>query len=124
MVKEFYGKYTFPFKWDTVVSCFWVKYPNPFSKHVLSEDVFSRFMTDSDVIITRKVLVKERTFHIPKWAEKFVSMKNVYVVEESHCDRRNKSLTSYTKNICGTSLMVGELGFVLSFLRMLLMFCI
>ena len=110
MVKEFYGTYAFPFTWDQVVSCFWVKYPNPFSKHVLSEDVFCRFLTEKNVLITRKLLVKERTFHVPKWAEKFITMKNVYVVEESHCDPENKILTSYTKNFSSNSFMVSAGG--------------
>jgi len=105
MVKEFNGTYKFPFNWNLVVSCFWVKYPNPFSKHVLSEDVFSRFITDKNVLITRKLLVKERTFHIPKWAEKFVHVSNVYVVEESHIDPAKGTLTSYTKNFSSNSLM-------------------
>lgn len=105
MVKEFNGNYKFPYKWDIVSSCFWVKYPNPFSKHVLSEDVLSRKITDSNVLVTKKLLVKERTFPIPKWAEKFVTFKNVFVLEESHCDRDNKTLTSFTRNISSTKLM-------------------
>lgn len=105
MVKEFYGNYTFPYRWDTVSSCFWVKYPNPFSKHVLSEDVFDRFVTKSNVLVTKKLLVKERTFHVPKWVEKAVTFNDVFVLEESHCDRENKTLTSYTKNISSTKLM-------------------
>lgn len=105
MVLEYTSNYTFPYKWDVVASCFWVKYPNPFSKHVHSEDVYSRVLTDSNVMVTKKLLVKERTFPIPKWAEKFVSIKKVFVVEESHCDRDNHTLTSYTKNMSLTSFM-------------------
>jgi hypothetical protein len=63
-------------------------------------------LTDDNVLITKKLLVKERTFHMPKWAEKFVTIKRVYVIEESFCDLKNNTLTSYTRNFSSTSLMV------------------
>lgn len=108
MVKEFSGSYIFPYKWDTVSACFWVKYPNPFSNHVLSEDVFSRFISDKGVLVTKKLLVKKSNLHIPKWGEKFITIKNGYVVEETHVDPINQVLTSYTKNISLTSLIVSS----------------
>ena len=106
MVKEFSGSYTFPYKWDIVSACFWVKYPNPFSNHVLTEDVYCRFVTEKGVLITKKLLQKKSNLHIPKWGEKFINIKNGYVVEESHCDPKAQILTSYTKNISLTSLLV------------------
>lgn len=106
MVKEYFGTYTFPFKWDIVASGFWVKYPNPFSQHVISEDVVSRYLSDNNVLVTRKLLVKERNFHIPKWAEKYVTFKHVYVMEEAYCDPNTKTLTTYTRNFSSNSLMV------------------
>ena len=106
MVKEFFGTYSFPFKWETVAAGFWVKYPNPFSKHVLSEDVISRHINENQVLVTKRLLVKERNFHLPKWAYKFISVRDVYVIEESHCDPRTKTLTTYTRNFSLTSMMV------------------
>lgn len=106
MVKEYFGTYTFPFNWDIVVSGFWVKYPNPFSKHVISEDVISRTMTDKNVLVTKRLLVKERNFPIPKWAERYVTFKNVYVIEESYCDVESKTFMSFTRNFSSNSLMV------------------
>lgn len=105
MVKEYSGKYQFPFKWEIVAAGFWVKYPNPFSKHVISEDVISRHITEDNILITKRLLVKERLFHLPKWADSFVTLKHVYVVEESHCDPVRKTLTSYTRNFSLTSYM-------------------
>lgn len=106
MVKEFFVSYTFPFRWEVVASGFWVKYPNPFSKHVISEDVISRYITDTNVLITKRLLIKERNFHVPKWASSLVHFNNhVYVIEESHCDPNTKTLTTITKNSSMTSLM-------------------
>jgi hypothetical protein len=106
MVKEYFGTYTFPYKWETVATGFWVKYPNPFSSHVLSEDVISRHLTENNILITKRLLVKERNFNMPKWTERFGSYKHVYVVEETHCDPIQKTLTTYTRNFSLTSLMV------------------
>ncbi|CAF0703902.1 unnamed protein product [Brachionus calyciflorus] len=105
MVKEYFGTFTFPFNWDIVVSGFWVKYPNPFSKHVISEDVISRTLTENNVLVSKRLLVKERNFHIPKWAEKYVTFKNVYVIEETYCDANKKTFTSFTRNFSSNSLM-------------------
>lgn len=89
-----------------VVAGFWMKYPNPFSKHVISEDVISRYLTEDNVLVTRKLIVKERNFHIPKWAERFVTFKHVYVIEETYCDPNKKTFTSTTRNFSSTSFMV------------------
>lgn len=106
MVKEYFGTYTFPFNWEFVVSGFWVKYPNPYSKHVVSEDVLSRSINENNVLVTKRLLVKERNFHIPKWADKYVTFKNVFVIEESYCDVNKKTFTSFTRNFSSNSLMV------------------
>ena len=106
MVKEYFGTFTFPYRWELVVSGFWVKYPNPYSNHVLSEDVISRYVTDDDVLVTRRLLVKERNFHIPKWAERLINFKHVYVIEETRCDLKNNSFVSTTRNFSSNSMMV------------------
>lgn len=105
MVKEYFGTFTFPYRWELVVSGFWVKYPNPYSNHVLSEDVISRYVTDEDVLVTRRLLVKERNFHIPKWAERLINFKHVYVIEETRCDLKNNSFVSTTRNFSSNSMM-------------------
>jgi hypothetical protein len=105
MVKEYSKTYTFPYKWEHVCAGFWVKYPNPFSKHVISEDVFHREIIDDNVLVSKRLLVKERMFHIPKWAETVVPQKQVYVVEEAHCDPNKQTLTTYTRNFTLTSMM-------------------
>lgn len=68
--------------------------------------MISRTITEENLLVTKKLIVKERTFQMPKWAEKYVNIKRVYVIEESICDPKNHTLTSYTKNFSATSLMV------------------
>jgi len=105
-MKEFSNTYTFPFSWEVVASGFWIKYPNPFSKHVLSEDVISRHINAERVLVTKRLLVKERNVPIPKWLDRLMHVpKNVYIIEETYCDPRTKTLTSYTRNFTFTSAM-------------------
>uniref|UniRef100_A0A672GX48 PRELI/MSF1 domain-containing protein n=1 Tax=Salarias fasciatus TaxID=181472 RepID=A0A672GX48_SALFA len=45
MVKYFCSSTDIRSAWDHVVSAFWQRYPNPFSTHVLTEDVVYREVT-------------------------------------------------------------------------------
>lgn len=86
------------FSWDQVVTAFWKRYPNPYSKHVISEDVVERKVV-GDKLLTKRLICK--TNSLPKWGERFVHGLNryVYVVEESILDLETKTLTTYTRNI-------------------------
>ncbi|XP_078344462.1 PRELI domain-containing protein 1, mitochondrial-like [Oculina patagonica] len=93
------------FNWDQVTNAFWKRYPNPFSRHVLSEDIISRSLVGNK-LVTKKLTTK--TNSLPRWAERFVSSKVACVVEESVVDPEAKTLTTYTRNITFTRLMVVE----------------
>uniref|UniRef100_A0A1B6E3G8 PRELI/MSF1 domain-containing protein n=1 Tax=Clastoptera arizonana TaxID=38151 RepID=A0A1B6E3G8_9HEMI len=102
MVKYLEIKTVFQFDWNQVVQAFWKRYPNPESKHVLSEDTFYREVKDNK-LFSKRILTK--TNRPPKWGEKFVSARIVKIVEESIVDPKEKVLTTYTRNIGYTSLM-------------------
>ncbi|VDM65774.1 unnamed protein product [Strongylus vulgaris] len=48
----------FPYSFDEVVSVFWDRYPNSFAKHIVSEDVLERTVTEN-TITTKKLIVKQ-----------------------------------------------------------------
>ncbi|KAJ8984712.1 hypothetical protein NQ317_004973 [Molorchus minor] len=96
MPKFFSDTVTFNYNWDQVAQAFWKRYPNPNSKHVLTEDVVQREIK-SGRLITKRILSK--TNSIPKWAEKFVTTKHVNIVEESIVDPKHKVLVTYTRNL-------------------------
>jgi len=97
MVRYYEGSHTFSYDWDQVARAYWCRYPNPFSKHVLSEDVVQRFVDSSGKLWSKRLLSK--TNRVPKWTERFISHRSVYVVEEAMVDPVNKILTTYTRNI-------------------------
>ncbi|XP_066149729.1 protein preli-like [Euwallacea fornicatus] len=86
----------FNYSWEQVVQGFWKRYPNPNSKHVISEDTILREVR-SGKLVTKRLLNK--TNNIPNWAKRFINTSYVYIVEESIVDAKNKILVTYTRNI-------------------------
>lgn len=109
MVKYFLGINVLKSSWDQVIAAFWQRYPNPYSKHVLSEDILYREVTSDNKLLTRKLLSK--TNRLPRWAERFFPANvthAVYVVEDSIVDPTNKTLTTFTWNINHATVMSVE----------------
>ncbi|XP_022202176.1 PRELI domain-containing protein 1, mitochondrial [Nilaparvata lugens] len=102
MVKYFESSTVFHFTWEQVAQGFWKRYPNPESQHVLSEDTVHREVRDNK-LISKRLLTK--TNRPPKWGEKFISARTVRIVEESIVDLKQKTLTTYTRNIGYASVM-------------------
>nr|CAI5859721.1 unnamed protein product [Callosobruchus analis] len=96
MPKFFSETTVFNYTWDQVAQAFWRRYPNPNSKHVLSEDTIERGV-ESGKLLSKRLLSK--TNSIPKWAERFMHTRHVYIIEESIVDPTNKVLVTYTRNL-------------------------
>uniref|UniRef100_A0A8C9EQG5 PRELI domain containing 1 n=1 Tax=Pavo cristatus TaxID=9049 RepID=A0A8C9EQG5_PAVCR len=70
--------------WDQVFAAFWQRYPNPYSKHVLTEDIVHREVTADHKLLSRRLLTK--TNRMPRWAERFFPANvahSVYILEDS-----------------------------------------
>uniref|UniRef100_A0A8C4ECF4 PRELI/MSF1 domain-containing protein n=1 Tax=Dicentrarchus labrax TaxID=13489 RepID=A0A8C4ECF4_DICLA len=109
MVKYFCNSADIRSTWDHVVSAFWQRYPNPFSTHVLTEDVVYREVTADHRLLSRRLLMK--TNRLPRWAERLFPSgmsRFVYIIEDSIVDPVNRSLTTYTWNLNHTTLMSVE----------------
>lgn len=64
---------------------------------MLTEDVVHRSVDKDGRLFTKKLLSK--TNSAPKWTERFLPSKYVYIVEESILDAKAKTLITYTRNI-------------------------
>ncbi|KAJ8281059.1 hypothetical protein GJAV_G00063040 [Gymnothorax javanicus] len=109
MGKYFVNEVDLKSTWDQVFTAFWKRYPNPFSTHVLTEDVVFREVTADHRLLTRRLLTK--TNRLPRWAEKVFPAnmaRSVYIVEDSIVDPKNKSMTTFTWNLNHTRLMTVE----------------
>uniref|UniRef100_A0A0K0EKR4 PRELI/MSF1 domain-containing protein n=2 Tax=Strongyloides stercoralis TaxID=6248 RepID=A0A0K0EKR4_STRER len=93
--------YIFKYSFDDVSFAFWNRYPNDFSKHIMSEDILERRIEGSK-IITKKLIVKRGSSFlkiIPSWLSSLNSIKIMPVIEESIYDRDSKTLKTYTRNV-------------------------
>ncbi|XP_057335097.1 PRELI domain-containing protein 1, mitochondrial [Microplitis mediator] len=102
MVKYYETSTIFQFNWSQVAQGFWKRYPNPHSSHVLSEDTVAREIKDGK-LYSKRLLTK--TNRVPKWGERFISKNVVKIVEETVVDPKEKTLTSYTRNLGYTKVM-------------------
>lgn len=102
MAKYYETSTIFNFNWEQVAQGFWQRYPNPHSQHVLTEDTLERTVRDGK-LYTKRLLSK--TNRVPKWAEHITSARSVKIVEESICDPKEKTLTTYTRNVAFTKVM-------------------
>jgi hypothetical protein len=105
-MKFYTGVSHIKYSWDQVATGFWQRYPNPYSSHVLTEDTISQSSRGSK-LFSKKLLTK--TNSMPRWGERFVpGPRYVCVLEESVVDPKTKTLTTYTRNIGYTSIMMVE----------------
>lgn len=74
-----------------------------FSNHVLTEDTIHRKVSAGRLISLRLL---SKTNPSPKWAERFITTRQVHIVEETVVDPTNKVLTTYTRNLGYTKVMV------------------
>jgi len=96
----------FKYSWDQVAIALWQRYPNPNSKHVLTEDVISRHV-EGNKLITKRLLTK--TNKIPKWGEKLIGgSKSIHLIEESVVDLDDSTFKTYTRNISLQNIMTIE----------------
>jgi len=99
-------EHTHHYPWDQVAQAVFLRYPNPFATHVLSEDTVHREIIDDSVLYTRRVLTK--TNKVPSWGERWIKglARRVPLVEESYVDSLGKTITLYTRSIGYSNFMV------------------
>lgn len=93
---------------------FWIFFIRNISQHVLSEDTIDRYVQDGK-LYSKRLLTK--TNHVPKWGERFYNAKSVKIIEESVCDPKTKTLTTYTRNIAFTKVMVSATWSAVQFIE-------
>ncbi|XP_048192606.1 PRELI domain-containing protein 1, mitochondrial-like [Perognathus longimembris pacificus] len=109
MVKYFLGQSVLRSSWDRVFTSFWQRYPNPYSKHVLREDLVHREVTPDRKL--RSWSLPTNTNRMPRWAERRFPANvahSVYILHDSIVDPQNQTMTAFTWNIHHARLMVVE----------------
>lgn len=99
MAHYYYTQHVHPYSWDQVAHAIFQRYPNPFARHVLSEDTVHRELIDGGTLYSRRFLTK--TNKVPSWGEKWLSglVRRVPMLEESYVDTRSQTITLYTRSV-------------------------
>ena len=105
-MKNYEGTNTFHYTWQQLAIAFWKRYPNKYSRHVLSEDVIDRRINQAGQLVTKRLFVK--TNSCPKWIERLMKTSKVHILEESFVDPFRQTLTTITRNLGMTNLMTVE----------------
>lgn len=105
-MKSYEGQHIFKYSWHQLASAFWNRYPNKYSRHVLSEDVLDRRVDTSGQLVTRRLFVK--TNSCPKWIERLMKTNKVHIIEDSIVDPIRHTLTTITRNLGMTNLLSVE----------------
>uniref|UniRef100_A0A8C2RCM5 PRELI/MSF1 domain-containing protein n=1 Tax=Capra hircus TaxID=9925 RepID=A0A8C2RCM5_CAPHI len=81
MVKYFLGQSVL-----RMFPAFWQLYPNPYSKHVLTEDTVHREVTSDQTLLSRRLLTKMN--RMPRWAERLfpANVAHSHILEDSIMD--------------------------------------
>ncbi|XP_056455908.1 PRELI domain containing 1a isoform X2 [Gadus chalcogrammus] len=109
MVKYFCCAGLLKCTWDQACVAYWQRYPNPYSNHVLTEDIIFREVTPSNCLISRRLMTK--TSRAPRWMERYLPkhMSSLaYVIEDSIVDPQKRTMTTLTWNITHARLMSVE----------------
>uniref|UniRef100_A0AC34F844 PRELI/MSF1 domain-containing protein n=1 Tax=Panagrolaimus sp. ES5 TaxID=591445 RepID=A0AC34F844_9BILA len=91
----------FDYGFNEVSAVFFDRYPNTFAKHIVSEDVIDRKITEN-TIFTKKLIVKKGASFlksVPNWMSRLNTIQIVPTLEESIYDRKSNTLVTYTRNI-------------------------
>jgi len=106
IMKKYEGSTLINHDWQQIAIAFWNRYPNKYSKHVLSEDILDRRIDSHGQLITKRLFVK--TNSCPRWIERLMQTKNVHIIEESVFDPLRRTLTTITRNLGATNLLTIE----------------
>jgi 4-amino-4-deoxychorismate lyase len=112
MVKIFTHKHLFDHDWESVTQAIWLKYPNPYSRHVHSQDILSRSIDPcTGILHTKRLIVKSGS--VPQWlamlfGKKAVNRAEALVMEDSQVDINTRQMQTVTRNLNHRKWMVVE----------------
>jgi len=91
----------FSYTWLQMAKAFFVRYPNPYSTHVKTEDTLSRHVDAEGRLVTLKLLKK--TNKAPQWTKKYIDFGESFVVERSVVDINRSNIETRTVNVDDSS---------------------
>ncbi|RPB03262.1 MSF1-domain-containing protein [Choiromyces venosus 120613-1] len=99
MVKFYENSFSYDYQWPAVTLAYFLRYPNPYSKHVVSSDTLSSHLDPrtGNLHVTRLHLKRGK---LPASVARFLpKIKESYILEKSIVDVKNQRLETETRNL-------------------------
>ncbi|KAG0125039.1 PRELI-like family-domain-containing protein [Tuber indicum] len=99
MVKFYENSFSYDYQWPAVTLAYFLRYPNPYSKHVVSSDTLSSHLDPQtgNLHVTRLHLKRGK---LPASLARFLpKIKESYILEKSIVDVRSQRLETETRNL-------------------------
>jgi len=99
MVKFYENTFSYDYQWPAVTLAYFLRYPNPYSTHVVSSDTLSSHVDPAtgNLHITRLHLKRGK---LPASVARFIpKIKESYILEKSVVDARNQTLSTENRNL-------------------------
>ncbi|KAF8244486.1 MSF1-domain-containing protein [Wilcoxina mikolae CBS 423.85] len=99
MVKFYENTFSYDYQWPAVTLAYFLRYPNPYSTHVVSTDTLHTRIdpTTGNLHITRLHLKRGK---LPASVARFIpKIKESYILEKSIVDTRRQTLSTETRNL-------------------------
>lgn len=103
MVKFYTNHYYYDYPWPIVTLAWFLRYPNPYSKHVISVDVIDRSINDEGYLQTTRLILKRGK--LPKWGTKLFKISESYILEDSIVNLKSNQMFTLTRNLDHTKVM-------------------
>jgi len=113
MVKFYENSFTYDYSFPTVTLAYFLRYPNPYSRHVISTDVISRHVDAEGRLHTTRLHLKRSK--LPKPIIKLLPKSLMgsdkengsqsYILEESVVDVKDGSMLSTSRNLEWTGVL-------------------
>ncbi|RPA86916.1 MSF1-domain-containing protein [Ascobolus immersus RN42] len=99
MVKFFDNVFSYEYPFSAVTLAYYLRYPNPYSTHVLSADTLSRdFDPVNQTLTTTRLLLKRGK--LPSSVTRFLpKIKESYILEKSVVDLKKMEMRTETRNL-------------------------
>ncbi|EPS36188.1 hypothetical protein H072_10285 [Dactylellina haptotyla CBS 200.50] len=104
MVKIYENGFSYDYTWHAVTLAYFLRYPNPYSTHVISSDVISRHIDDTGCLHT--VRIHHKRGKLPAALTRLLpSISDSYILETSKVNPRTMVMETETRNLDHTSIL-------------------
>ena len=102
-MKLYHTDFSYEHPWSTVTLAYFLRYPNPYAKHVLASDVIARHIDDNGCLHSTRLLLKRGK--LPAWGARILNISETYIIEESVVDPHNRIMYTESRNLDHTKVL-------------------